>query len=141
MSQLKIDSRLQADSHQLGKLGSSSLLLMRNSLFPWFVLVPETEETEFYRLELTIQHTILSQINLVARFIENNYSIDKMNIATIGNIVSQMHMHIVGRTKKDICWPGVVWGVQEQQEYEPAQLTEIKQKLNDAMPGEFQLFD
>jgi len=112
---------------------------MRNSLFPWFVVVPDTSEIEFYKLESDLQTKVLNQINLVSRFIEQAYSTDKINIASIGNIVSQLHVHIVGRYKSDICWPGVVWGVKEFKQYEPDQIKQIKNKLLVTFEGQFQV--
>lgn len=129
MSDNKLDPRLKQDSHHLGWLGATDLLLMRNSLFPWFVLVPKTDEIEFYKLDSELQTLILRQLNLMSEFVENSYQIDKMNIGLIGNIVSQLHVHIIGRNRKDICWPGVVWGVKAFESYQPGQVEEIVEKL------------
>jgi len=122
---VQIDPRLAQDSHLLGWLGGTRLLLMRNAHFPWFVLVPATGETEFYKLDAHLQSRILAQINQLADFIQHNFQIDKINIGMIGNIVSQLHIHVIGRRRDDICWPGVVWGTKEFRHYQPEQVEKI----------------
>lgn len=98
-------------------------------MFPWFVLVPHTAETELYRLSPEQQQQLLKLINIMSQFIQTHFDVDKLNIASIGNVVSQMHIHIVGRSKKDPCWPGVVWGCMEFEEYDEEQLTSIQEKI------------
>lgn len=139
MPEFSLDPALKNDCHLLGYLDSSVLLLMRNALFPWFVLVPRTSEIEFYRLAPELQIKVVDQINLVSRFIEQNFQIDKLNIASIGNIVSQLHVHVVGRSRNDICWPGVVWGVKESRPYEPEQVAQIQEKLATSFPELFRI--
>ncbi|HXK57102.1 MAG: HIT domain-containing protein [Gammaproteobacteria bacterium] len=129
MPGIGLDTRLKQDSHLLGWLGSTDLLLMRNALFPWFVLVPETDEIEFYKLDSRIQMQLLTQINLISEFIESNFQIDKLNIGLIGNVVPQLHVHVVGRRREDICWPGVVWGVKESIPYAAGQVEKIVTQL------------
>jgi diadenosine tetraphosphate (Ap4A) HIT family hydrolase len=126
---IDLDDRLKKDSILLGCSDCSYLLLMRNSVFPWFVLVPDTKEIELHRLSSELQLRLLKQINLVSKYIEDNYKTDKINIGLIGNIVSQMHVHIIGRNRDDICWPGVAWGVSEFKQYEPMQIEGIKENI------------
>ena len=127
--ELSLDPRLKEDSYMIGCFDCSVLLLMKNSLFPWFVLVPFSNETEFHKLSQELQLKILNQINLVSRFIEDNNKIDKINIGAIGNVVSQLHVHIIGRSRDDICWPDVAWGVKEFKQYKPDQVKQIKENL------------
>lgn len=139
LSEFALDHRLAEDSHLLGYFDSSILLLMQNALFPWFVLVPYSREIEFYMLDLELQINLLQQINMMSKFIEDNYPIDKINIASIGNIVSQLHVHIIGRSRSDACWPNVVWGAKEFEPYQPEQVAQIKQKLADAFSERFRV--
>lgn len=125
--------KLAQNSHQLGKTDNSIILLSRNAHFPWFILVPETRESELHKLAQQQQSIILEQVNLLSRFVEENFSVEKLNIASIGNIVPQLHIHIVGRNSKDICWPSVVWGVKEHKEYTEGDISSIKQKLQQAL--------
>ncbi len=141
MPDFVLDPKLLEDCHTLGSFDNSILLLMRNALFPWFVLVPQAKEIEFYRLDLELQLEILGQINFLSQFIDENYSIDKINIGAIGNIVSQLHVHVVGRRKTDVCWPGVVWGTTECEPYEPEQVELIREKLVISSGGPFLAHD
>lgn len=124
---MKLDERLQADSKHIYELGESTLLLMNNSLVDWFMLVPRCEEVEFTKLTFELQTKILKEINLVAEFIQGQFSPDKLNIATLGNVVSQMHIHVIGRKFNDPYWPAPVWGQAGSKIYTDAEVTEIKQ--------------
>jgi diadenosine tetraphosphate (Ap4A) HIT family hydrolase len=138
---ITLDPRLQADSHLLGEFDNCFLLLSNNALFPWFILVPETEEIEFHKLSPEQQASIQQHINAVARFIETHFATDKINIATIGNMVSQLHIHIIGRNRHDACWPGVVWGTPHIKAYEGQQVEAIKSQLADALHETFRVAD
>ena len=105
-----LDTRLQSDCFVLGKLGLSHLLLMNNALFSWFILVPETQVFEICDLEEHVQHVLLDEVNRLSGFIRQHFAVDKLNVAAIGNVVRQLHVHVIGRRQDDICWPGVVWG-------------------------------
>jgi diadenosine tetraphosphate (Ap4A) HIT family hydrolase len=129
MNAFTLDKRLQNDCHVMGELQQSLLLLMDNAHYPWFILVPKTHETEFYRLERETQSVLLDGINGLSDFIQSHFAVDKLNVATIGNVVSQMHIHVVGRYHTDPCWPGVVWGGAAKQSYAPEAVAEMKEKL------------
>jgi len=137
MPKIDLDQRLQEDCYLLGEIHDTSLLLSRNAHFPWFILVPETDEIEFYRLEAAHQQVLLDLINKLSAFVGKHFSIDKLNIATIGNIVSQMHIHIVGRYQTDVCWPGVVWGCDQFKEYPDGDVEGIRDQLELDFPGLF----
>jgi diadenosine tetraphosphate (Ap4A) HIT family hydrolase len=141
MPQFNLDARLQKDSHVLGHLGDTCLLLSRNAHFPWFILVPDTHETEFYMLGQDHQYRLLALINRLSVFIEKHFDADKLNIATIGNVVAQMHIHVVGRRHDDPCWPGVVWGCDQFREYPEAEVEQIRNNLQQAFADDFQLLN
>jgi diadenosine tetraphosphate (Ap4A) HIT family hydrolase len=92
MDEFKINKQLMHDCYKLGALGSSHILLMNNSLLPWLVIVPEVQATEFFDIEDAQQQIILQQINQLSRFISKEFKTDKLNIASPGNIVKQMHI-------------------------------------------------
>ena len=115
MKDFQLDDRLANDSIPLGELDLCLLLLMKNALVPWFILVPKVAEQELFQLSQDQQLTLLDEVNLISRF--------------IGNIVQQLHVHIVGRKKDDFCWPGVVWGAKQRQDYAPAQIDRLKTLL------------
>jgi len=129
MSEFKINEQLMQDCHKLGTLKSNHILLMNNSLVPWIIIVPEVNVIEFFDIEETQQQTILQQINQLSKFIKSEYKVDKINVATIGNVVKQMHIHVVGRFENDYCWPGVVWGESGKEFYADSEVLKIKQNI------------
>jgi diadenosine tetraphosphate (Ap4A) HIT family hydrolase len=125
MAGFELDSRLARDCIVLGRLDISQLLLMNNALVPWFILVPVTTETEIVDLSAQDQARLLQEINLISVFIREHFNITKLNTAAIGNVVSQLHIHVVGRDPADYCWPDVVWGRQERRAYSDEELHKI----------------
>lgn len=126
---MQIHPQLQQDCHQLGELGACSLLLHKNALVPWFILLPATEQRELYQLEPALQQQVHGEINRLAAFVNDYFHADKLNIASIGNIVPQLHIHIIGRFHNDFCWPAPVWGQTERTDYTAQRLDEIRQAL------------
>jgi len=137
MEKFILDTRLANDCIVLGKLDSSLLLLMDNSLIPWFILVPETSETEFIDLSHAEQARLLKEINLVSTFIREHFNCSKLNIGAIGNIVSQLHIHIIGRDPSDYCWPKVVWGEKEKELYSDEQIESIRTLVKHYLGDQF----
>ena len=87
MNDFRVNEKLLEDSYFIGHFDGSILLLMRNALFPWFVLVPQCNEIEFYKLEHDLQAKLIEQVNYISGFIEDSFSIDKINIECICRIV------------------------------------------------------
>ncbi|MDB4522024.1 HIT domain-containing protein [Gammaproteobacteria bacterium] len=137
MKNFSLDSRLAKDCLVLGRMNISMLLLMNNSLVPWFILVPKTSEKEIYDLSSADQVALMQEINTLSAFIKDNFDITKLNVASIGNIVSQLHVHVVGRNISDYCWPGVVWGASEIKPYNDAQVSKITTDLRDQLGEKF----
>ncbi|MDF1644631.1 MAG: HIT family protein [Pseudomonadales bacterium] len=133
MTEFRLDPKLDSDCFTLGKMQISQLLLMNNALAPWFILVPEVEAAELYQLDNDIQQQILAEINQLSEFITQEYITDKLNVAAIGNIVNQLHIHIVGRTKSDFCWPNVVWGADQKKTYSDQEVKNITRKLKNSL--------
>ena len=137
ISNFKLDPKLNSDCFVLGQLKTSHLLLLNNALVPWFILVPDTTATELYELPHTQQLQLLEEINIISNHLKQNFIIEKLNVAAIGNIVSQMHIHIVGRHCDDFCWPNVVWGADGKQPYKEVEVDTIKSQLVDKLPDIF----
>jgi diadenosine tetraphosphate (Ap4A) HIT family hydrolase len=114
---VELDERLRNDCFELLQLGFCRVLLMNNASLPWFILVPDTEKIEICELSADQQAALWDEVNRIAAFVRSNYRIDKLNIAAIGNVVSQLHIHVVGRRQDDYCWPGVVWGAEGASRY------------------------
>ena len=130
MSNFQLDAQLQQDCLVLGELEHSLLLLMNNALVPWFILVPRTDKTELYELNDDVQAGVWAEVNAVSKFIKDEFCIDKLNVAAIGNVVQQLHIHIIGRQHEDYCWPRVVWGRPEKELYKKEAIDHIMAKLN-----------
>lgn len=125
----KLDPKLASDCFTLGELSLSRLLLMNNALLPWFILVPRVTVKEIYQLQEEQQHLLLQEINALSVFAQTIFKADKLNVAAIGNIVSQLHIHIVARKTIDCCWPGVVWGVEQREDYSEAALAALRERV------------
>ena len=130
-----LDKRLQRDCFCLGRLELSQLLLLNNAAVPWFILVPEVAVTELCDLEELQYTTLMNESRRLAEFVRQTFAIDKLNVAAIGNVVSQLHLHVIGRRKDDYCWPDVVWGTTPPEQYEAAQVATIVGQLEQTLEG------
>ncbi|MCP5362423.1 MAG: HIT family protein [Rickettsiaceae bacterium] len=109
----KLDPILKRDSHYLTELKLCQIRLMDNSNYPWLILVPmKNNIIEITDFEQTDYDLFNSEIRKVAKILQNEFKPDKLNIATIGNVVPQMHVHIIARFKNDKLFPKTVWGSQ-----------------------------
>lgn len=137
MNNFTLDERLQRDCYAMGQWHNSLLLLMDNALLPWLILVPDTKEIEFYRLPGEQQLDILQKINRLSEILIQHFEAKKLNIASIGNIVSQMHIHVIGRSPEDHCWPSVAWGNPERKPYTQDQLIRVANNLQNEIIDEY----
>ena len=111
MTSFLIDQQLQLDTQPICVYQGFHVLLHRNASIPWFIVVPETHLTELYQLDADQTNTLRHIQSVLAAYLQRHCQAEKINIAAIGNIVRQLHVHVVGRSHADPCWPGVVWGV------------------------------
>lgn len=132
-----LDPRLAADCIALGMLHGSRLLLMNNALVPWFILVPDTPKIEFYELSQEQQQDVLAAVNVLSGALKRHLGAQKINVASIGNVVAQLHVHVVGRRTDDFCWPGVVWGAQQRRAYADDEITRLAALLRGALGAAF----
>ncbi|WP_290650254.1 HIT domain-containing protein [Aquisalimonas sp.] len=110
MAILQIHAQLQADCHDLGRIASCQVLLHTNPGVPWYIVVPETAALELHELTLRERLEVDRITDSLARFIKHHHRSQRINVAAIGNRVPQLHIHVVGRSPGDPCWPDVVWG-------------------------------
>lgn len=129
MAEFSLDKRFLNDCHVITESGGFSYLLHSNAEVSWFILVPHTGHTEFYQLDVTLQNQLCGQINLLSDFIMLHFDSDKINVAMIGNVVPQMHIHVIGRRRDDAYWPDVVWGKEYVQNYNAKQISSISDQL------------
>lgn len=106
-----LDSRLEQDTLLLGDFPLCRLLLMNDAQYPWFILVPRREEvSELFQLDTADQQALWQEATSLAETVKDTFGADKMNVATLGNVVSQLHVHVIARRRDDPAWPGPVWG-------------------------------
>jgi diadenosine tetraphosphate (Ap4A) HIT family hydrolase len=103
--------RLEQDTAPVGDLALSRLLVVNDANFPWLLLVPRlTGASEIIDLAEPEQARLMSEIARVASALKSITSCDKLNVAAIGNVVPQLHVHVVARRIGDVAWPKPVWG-------------------------------
>ncbi|MBD3642904.1 MAG: HIT family protein [Alcanivorax sp.] len=103
--------RLAADTRALGETELCWLRWMNDRRFPWLIVVPKRDGLrEWHHLSLAEQQALLLQVNGLAAELERVTGADKINIGALGNLVPQLHIHIIARFEADACWPGPVWG-------------------------------
>jgi diadenosine tetraphosphate (Ap4A) HIT family hydrolase len=134
--EFELDPRLAADSYWLADGPLSQLRLMDDARFPWLVLVPRIEgAAEWVDLPSAEQAQLLEEINTAARLLRADGPCDKINIGALGNIVLQLHVHVVARSEGDAAWPGPVWGSGPALRHTPDGLLARLKFLQARLPG------
>lgn len=109
----KLDPKLSNDTFFVCDLTLCKVLLMNDSQFPWLILVPRIADvTEIIDLSEEDQSQLQRESAWVSKVLKVQFSPDKLNIAALGNMVSQLHIHHIARYKTDVAWPKPVWGLQ-----------------------------
>jgi len=125
-----LDPRLRNDTITLGQLPLSRLLLMNDRTYPWFILVPQREGVrEIYELDALDQQQLLRESSHLAKTLAALFHPDKLNIAALGNVVPQLHLHHVVRFRHDPSWPAPVWGKAPAVPYPPEEIATIRDRL------------
>jgi len=131
----QLHPRLEQDCIAIGRFELCRLLMMNDSQYPWFVLVPERANLqEIYQLSKAERELLTEESSYLAENLAALYKADKMNIAAIGNMVPQLHIHHIVRYRADKAWPAPVWGKFDAVPYSERQIEEnlarIKNQLN-----------
>lgn len=130
----QLHPRLQQDCIIIGSFELSLLLLMNDNHYPWFILVPQRADlSEIYQLNEPDRQLLQKESCLLAETLATFYLADKINIAAIGNLVPQLHLHHVVRYQTDAAWPAPVWGKFAPLPYTDEQIAEHKQLVQRAM--------
>jgi diadenosine tetraphosphate (Ap4A) HIT family hydrolase len=133
-AQFALDARLAADSLFVADGPLSQLRLMDDARFPWLVLVPRLDgATEWVDLDGGQQRLLLAEINRAAALLRATGSCAKLNIGALGNLVRQLHVHVVARTEDDAAWPGPVWGSGAMQRLAPGTREQRLAALREAL--------
>jgi len=107
-----LHSRLQEDTIDIGDLPLCRVLVFKDAHYPWLLLVPRRPEAvEIIDLDEVEQAQLMTEISRVARALKEITKCDKLNIAALGNLVPQLHVHVIARRSSDAAWPRPVWGV------------------------------
>ena len=129
-----LHSQLLEDCLVLGSFSLCRLLLMKDANYPWFILVPDRDDlSEIHHLSEEDQIQLIRESALLSAVIEKAFRADKINIAALGNVVPQLHVHHVVRYKDDMAWPSPVWGKHPAREYTQELLDTIANKTLDAI--------
>ncbi len=126
----RLHEQLKADTHSIGRLDASHLLLHRNAALHWFILVPETDVMDLLDLPVAQREALLRDGAQVAAYLKDSLGYPRVNVGALGLVVPQLHLHVVGRREDDPCWPAPVWGnLTTGPEYSSAALHELRAEL------------
>ncbi|WP_419419187.1 HIT domain-containing protein [Legionella sp. D16C41] len=126
-----LDERISSTCFSLGNGPVSTILLKNNADYPWLILVPRIENVqELEQLPSTARYLLIDEISLLSNVMQNYFKPNKLNIGTLGNIVSQLHIHLVARFSHDKLWPHSVWQAAEATPYDKQRLEPIVKYLS-----------
>lgn len=130
----QLHPQLAADSHPLAQLELCELRLMDDSQYPWLVLVPRVPDArELLDLDAQRRHRLTDEIDLAAQLLRDALRPDKLNVAALGNVVPQLHVHVIARFRSDAAWPAPVWGRVPTRPYPPSELAARLEELRNAL--------
>ena len=128
----ELDTRLNNDCEVIAQWPLCSVLLMNESRYPWFILVPRVANIrEIVQLTNEQQAQLQQESNQLSHFLLEAFSADKLNVAALGNMVPQLHIHHIARYETDEAWPAPVWGKFPAKAYSDAAMAEIKKQFTE----------
>jgi len=134
-----LDARLQQDTVSVGDFSLCRLLLSNDSNYPWFILVPRRPDiSEVFQLSSQDQLQLWQETTALSLKLKQLFNADKLNVAALGNVVSQLHMHVIVRFREDAAWPAPVWGKHPAKPYTAAQLSALRERLQQLLTDDFQ---
>lgn len=138
----QLHPRLQQDCISIGRFDLCRLLMMNDSQYPWFILVPEIADiSELYQLNNAQRDIFMAESCYLAENLAVLFHADKMNIANIGNMVEQLHIHHIVRYQTDSAWPAPVWGKFAAVPYTNEQIMERTSQLKTQLAEKLQLLE
>jgi diadenosine tetraphosphate (Ap4A) HIT family hydrolase len=130
----ELHPQLAADTHPLAALELGELRLMDDANYPWLILVPRVPAArEMIDLDQAQRHRLTDEIDLAARLLREAFRPHKLNVAALGNLVPQLHVHVIAREETDPAWPAPVWGRVAARPYPPEALVERVRLLRDLL--------
>lgn len=129
-----IDERIERDSIWLADLTLCQVRLQNDSRYPWLVLLPKIANvSEVHELSLEQQQQLIAESSQIADALKKLTGCKKINVANLGNVVSQLHWHVVARFEEDVTWPAPIWGVGQAVPYTEEQLAEWRASKRKAL--------
>lgn len=134
MSEFVLDERLAKDSVLVANTGLCQVRLSRDSRWPWLILVPRRPAiSEVFELTPLDQTLLTFETDLVATALKSMTGATKINIGALGNIVRQLHVHVVARSEGDANWPGPIWGFGQAEPYSDEERSALVTRLQKAL--------
>lgn len=134
MNAWHLHPQLADDTHPIAQFKLCELRLMDDANHPWLILVPRVEDAvELIDLDEAQQIELMREIAVASRALQHAFSPHKLNVAALGNLVPQLHVHVIARFREDIAWPRPVWGMATAQPYSPEALVRRIRALQDAL--------
>ncbi|UNK50222.1 HIT family protein [Lysobacter sp. S4-A87] len=131
----QLHAQLAEDTHPVAHFALSELRLMDDANHPWLILIPRVvDAVELVDLDEAQQATLMGEISAASRALQVQFKPQKINVAALGNVVPQLHVHVIARFHDDIAWPRPVWGTASAQAYTPEALVARIQQLQGALP-------
>ena len=131
-----LNERLAADTWTVKDLALCRVLLMNDKRYPWLILVPRREGLrDFHDVPAADKATFLAEIDRVSEVLKVQTQAQKMNVAALGNIVPQLHVHVIARFENDEAWPNPVWGRGEAVPYPPSEIGGLIERLKKGLLG------
>ncbi len=130
----ELHPRLTADTLPITRLEACGVYLMNDKRYPWLVLVPRIEDTtELHRLSEEDYYSVQKEVRQVSTAVDTLFKPKKMNIGALGNLVPQLHIHIIARFENDETWPGPVWGVGKSLPYSQNEIDKLANDLQNLL--------
>jgi diadenosine tetraphosphate (Ap4A) HIT family hydrolase len=134
MADFILHEKLKADAIELARLDLTLLLLMNARQWPWLILVPQRPDVrEIHELPALDRTILMDEVAHCSRLLTDLFKPDKINIGALGNIVPQLHVHVIARTANDPAWPMPVWGTVAPEPYGADELETRLQIIRDAL--------
>lgn len=136
MTFFNLNPRLEGDSYPVADLNLCTVRLMKDANYPWLLLIPRKPDlVEIIDLEEEDQLQLMREIAQASQALRQVTDCEKLNVAALGNQVSQLHVHVIARFREDQAWPGPVWGVVPGEAYDPEKAETLIEQLRDVLLG------
>lgn len=128
---VELHPQLEKDTHLLFESDELWVLLNRNAMIPWFILVPKGRFRDLDDLPKEVSENLFDLSGMLSNYLRQEFASEKINVAALGNLVPQLHLHVVGRDSRDICWPNPIWGnLNQHKDWTEQEISKISNHVN-----------